>query len=112
MQRPYCYLLLITDVLVHGLCSCLTGTHGLDDGGGTGHGIAAGVHGLTGGKALLVDDDTALLVDLQALGGGLDQGVGGGTQRHDDSVHIQLELAALLFDGAAAAGRMLSFHLN
>ena len=54
---------------------------------------------LTGGQTILVDDDTALLVDLQALGGGLDQGVGGGTQRHDDSVHIQLELAALLLHG-------------
>ena len=57
--------------------------------------------------SFFVDDDTALLVDLQALGGGLDQGVGGGTQRHDDSVHIQLELAALLLHGTAAAGGML-----
>ena len=55
-------------------------------------------------QAVLVDDDAALLVDLQALGGGLDQGVGGGAQGHDDSVHVQLELAALHLHGAAAAG--------
>ena len=66
------------------------------DGGRAGHGVAAGVHRLTGGEALLVDDDAALPVDLQALGGGLDEGVGAGAQRHNDGVHRQVKLAALL----------------
>ena len=69
--------LLILDVLVHGLGGCLTGTHGLDDGGGTGHGIAAGVHALTAGLALVaLGDDAAVLVGLQAGSGGADQAVG------------------------------------
>ena len=35
------------------LAACLAGTHGLDDGGGAGHGVAAGVHALTAGLALV-----------------------------------------------------------
>ena len=67
--------LLVAQILVDGLGAQLTGTHSQNDGGSTGNGIAAGIHALTGGQTILVDDDTALLVDLQALGGGLDQGV-------------------------------------
>ncbi len=80
----------------------------------TGNGIAAGVHALTGGKAILVDDDTALLIDLQTLGGGVDQEVGAGAQAHDDRVHRQLKLAALLLHRAAAAGgiRLAQLHLD
>ena len=73
--------LLVAQVLVDGLGAQLACAHGQDHGGRTGNGVAAGVHALAGGEAVLVDDDAALLVDLQALGGGLDQGVGGGAQR-------------------------------
>ena len=65
--------LLVAQILVDGLGAQLTGTHSQNDGGSTSNGIAAGIHALTGGETILVDDDTALLVDLQALGGGLDQ---------------------------------------
>ena len=56
--------LLILNVLVNGLRGCLTGTHGLDDGGGTGHGIAAGVHALTAGLALVALGDDAATFSL------------------------------------------------
>ena len=73
----YDICLLITDVLVHGLCSCLTGTHGLDDGSSTGHGVAAGVHAVAAGLALVaLGHDAAVLVGLQTRGGGTDQRVG------------------------------------
>ena len=50
--------LLVLDVLVDGLGGSLAGTHGLDDGSGTGHGIAAGVHAVTAGLAVVaVGDD-------------------------------------------------------
>ena len=53
----------------------LAGTHGQNDGGGTGDGIAAGKHAVTGGHFVLVDDQAALPVGLQTRGGGADQGV-------------------------------------
>ena len=60
---------LLAQGLVDGLGSLLTGAHGQNDGGSTGDGVAAGIHAGTGGEAILVDDDAALLIDLQALGG-------------------------------------------
>ena len=61
--------LLVLDVLVDGLGGSLAGTHGLDDGSGTGHGIAAGVHAVTAGLAVVaVGDDAAVLVGLQTRG--------------------------------------------
>ena len=48
--------------------------------------------------------NTAMLVGLEARRGGADEGVRAGAQAHDDGVHIHGELAALLLDGAAAAG--------
>ena len=43
----FCYRwLLVLDVLVDGLGGSLAGAHGLDDGGGTGDGVTAGVHPL------------------------------------------------------------------
>ena len=115
MQRPRCYLLLVADVLVHGLCSCLTGTHGLDDGSSAGHGVAAGVHAVTAGLALVtLGHDAAVLVGLQARSGGADQRVGAGAQAHDHGIHLQFKLAALLFNGTAAAGsiRLTQLHLD
>ena len=55
-----------------------------------------------------------MLVGVQARGGGADQRVGAGAQRHDHGVHIQLKLAAFLDDGAAAAGsvRFAQLHLH
>ena len=71
--------LLFVQELIDGLGAQLAGAHGQDDGGGAGNGIAAGIDRLTGGQAILVDDDAALLVDLETLGGALDQRVGVGT---------------------------------
>ena len=66
--------LLALNVLVNGLCSSLACAHGLDDGGCAGHGIAAGVHTIAAGLAVVaVGDDAAMLVGLQTRGGGADQ---------------------------------------
>ena len=45
----YMYRLLVLDVLVDGLGGSLACAHGLDDGGGTGDGVTAGVHALAAG---------------------------------------------------------------
>ena len=59
-KNAYWQQLLVLDVLVDGLGGSLAGTHGLDDGSGTGHGIAAGVHAVTAGLAVVaVGDDAA-----------------------------------------------------
>ena len=49
----FCYMdrLLVLDVLVDGLGGSLACAHGLDDGGGTGDGVTAGVHALAAGLA-------------------------------------------------------------
>ena len=112
----FCYRwLLVLDVLVDGLGGSLAGAHGLDDGSSTGDGVTAGVHALAAGLALVaLGDDAAVLVGLEARRGGADEGVGAGTQAHDDGVHVHRELAALLLDGAAAAGsiRFAQLHLD
>ena len=55
--------LLVLDELVDGLGGSLAGTHGLDDGGSAGHGIAAGIHAVTAGLAVVaVGDDAAVIV--------------------------------------------------
>ena len=54
--------LLALNVLVNGLCSSLACAHGLDDGGCAGHGIAAGVHTIAAGFAVVaVGNDAAVL---------------------------------------------------
>ena len=74
MRQAVLSLFLLAQLLVNGLGGGLAGAHSQNDGSSAGDGIAAGVNVLTGGQAILVDHDAALLVDLQALGGGLDQG--------------------------------------
>ena len=111
----YMYSLLVLDVLVDGLGGSLACAHGLDDGSSTGDSVTAGVHALAAGLALVaLGDDAAVLVGLEARRGGADEGVGAGTQAHDDGVHVHRELAALLLDGAAAAGsiRFAQLHLD
>ena len=74
LQRNYGLLAL--DVLVDGLGGGFAGTHGLDDGSGAGHGVTASVHTLAAGLALIaLGDDAAMLVGLQARGGGADERV-------------------------------------
>ena len=55
-----------------------------------------------------------MLVGLQTRSGGADQRVGTGAQTHDHGIHGQLKLAALFFNGTAAAGsvRLTQLHLN
>ena len=72
------------DELVDGGSALLACAHGQDDGGSAGNGIAAGEDALTGGHLVLVDDQTARAVGLQAGSGGADQGVGACAQGHDD----------------------------
>ena len=82
VQTCFCYLyrLLVLDVLVDGLGGSLACAHGLDDGGGTGDGVTAGVHALAAGLALVaLGDNAAVLVGLEARRGGADEGVGAGT---------------------------------
>ena len=85
--------------------SLFAGTHGQNDRGGTGDGVAAGVDHRAAGQAVgAVRDQAAVLVGVQTRRGGADQRVGAGAQRHDHRINVQNELAALLDDGAAAAG--------
>ena len=80
------------DVLVDGGGGSLACAHGQDDGGGAGDGVTAGEHALTGGLALLIGDQAAVLVGLQALGGHAQQRVGAGAQGVDHGVHLQHEV--------------------
>ena len=82
---------LLAQVGIDGCGTLLTGTHGQDDGGSAGNGIAAGEDALPGGHLVLIDDEAALLVGLQAGGGGADQGVGAGAQSHDDGIHVHVQ---------------------
>ena len=105
----------VLDVLVDGLGGSLAGAHGLDDGGRAGDGVAAGIDALAAGVAVVTaGDDAAVLVGLEAGGGGTDQEVGAGAQAHDDAVDLHFKLAAGHFDGAAAAGGvgLAQLHLD
>ena len=107
--------LLVPDVLIDGLGGSLACAHGLDDGGCAGDSVAAGIHALAAGLALVaLGDDTAVPVGFEARRGGADERIGAGAQTHDDGVHVHGELAALLLDGAAAAGgiRLTQLHLD
>ena len=103
------------DGFVNGLGGFLTGAHSQNDGSGTGNSIAAGIDERAAGQAIgAIGDDTAVLIGIQAGGSGTDQRVGAGAQSHDHGIHIQLKLAALLDDGAAAAGSIgfTQLHLH
>src|SRR5699024_10719822 len=105
----------VLDVLVDGLGGSLAGAHGLDDGGRAGDGVAAGLDALAAGVAVVAaGDDAAVLVGLEAGGGGADQRVGVGAQAHDDAVDLHFKLAAGHLDGAAAAGGvgLAQLHLD
>ena len=75
--RPHsAYALLALDVLVDGCGGILACAHGQYDGGRAGDGVAAGVHALAAGQAVLaLGDDAAVLVGFKARGGGADQRV-------------------------------------
>ena len=78
-----------------GLCGKFAGTHRGDDGCSTGDCVAACVDAFLGGGAVIVDDDTAVAVDIKTGCGVLDQRVGGGTDSHNDCVDIDHEFASL-----------------
>ena len=59
MDRPF-HSLLALDILVDGLCGALARTHGQNDRGRAGSGIAAGKNVGTGCAAMLIRLDTTL----------------------------------------------------
>ena len=97
-------MLLALQASVDGGCALLACAHGQDDGGSTGDGIAAGEDALARGHLVLIDDEAALLVGLQAGGGGADQRVRGRAEGHDDHVDVEDKFAALHGDRAARTG--------
>ncbi len=83
----------------------LAGAHGEDDGGRAGDGVAAREDALAGGlQRVLVHDEAALAVALEARGGAAQQRVRRGADGHDDSVRHDDELTALDGRDAAPAG--------
>ena len=85
-------LFLCLDGRVNGAGSFLAGTHGQNNRGSTGNGIAAGVDHRAARQAVgAVRDQAAMLVGVQTRRGGADQRVGAGTQCHDHRINVQNE---------------------
>ena len=97
-----------------GLRGGLARAHGEDDRGRAGDGVAAGVDVFKARRAVFIDDDAAPLLRFQPGGGVADQGVGRVADGDDHGIDVEIELAALLDHGAAAAGgvRLAQFHLH
>ena len=94
---------LLGEIFVDSCCRCLTCAHSGDNGCCAGNCVTACEDALTGGLAgALFNDDAAMLVDIEALGGGLDEGVGAGADSYNNGINIEYEFAALNGDGTAA----------